>query len=135
VSGDADSVREDLAAFLTSSLPAGWKIVSSTRNIDVSDQIIVQIKHQKMKRLQYAPIGHMEHELTITISSPMLDRDRAEDELDVGVVELVTHLDTLSSLGWTEATKAVVDDQQRIGWDVTVQLLSRPTQKPLGETP
>ncbi|MBH0054482.1 hypothetical protein I6E74_09925 [Salinibacterium sp. SWN139] len=118
------SIREQLADAITPLLPSTWKIVPNQVGVETLSKVTVVIKHLQMSKFPEAPIGHLQHELTITIIDPHTDQVRAENALDDSVLELVTALDSIPGL-IIKLAKKVFTDETYLGWDVEITTFSR----------
>ena len=121
----ANTVRSDLDALLAPKLPAGWKIIPHQTVPETLHTITVVLKHYKLEKLPEAPQRHLTNYFTLTVASPLTTVAKAEDDLDDAVLELVTAIDTLASVDWTEATKVLVNDSY-IGWDISLTVITQP---------
>ena len=119
------NVREFLADKLSPLIPDGWKIVASVRNLDKPTGIVAQIKHTGVTRMPEAPIGHLQHTVTLTVLTPHTDVEKAEDALDEAVTELLTLIDAHESIGWSDATKVRADTW--LAWDIDLAVISNRT--------
>lgn len=116
----SDSVRTWLDTNLAPLFPEGWRWVPYQRNTDSLDAVTVQWKQSRILPLSEAPMGVLRVEGTVTVMSPRTDVERAEEELDEAIVDLLAAIDALAGLAWTEATKVVVNDGGNFGWDISV---------------
>jgi len=121
----ANTVRSDLADLLTPKLPADWKIIPNQTVPETLHTVTVVLKHYKLEKLPEAPQRHLSNSFTLTVASPLTTIAKAEDDLDDAVLELVTTIDTLSSVDWTDATKVLVNDSY-IGWDISLTVITQP---------
>lgn len=122
MSGDVTPVtpREYLKAELAPLLDPAWRLVPYQRMPNTIDATTVVVKTAAFEPHPAAPIGSIGNELTVTVAAPFTDREQAEDELDVAVLELVAQLDALLRVQWTGARKVLAGDF--LAWDVTIQL-------------
>ena len=112
------SARHQLAAAITPHLP-GYRIIPNSRNVDVPDQRFVQIALHELTRLPEAPEGAMRAEFVVTVVTPLTTPQKAEDDLDHAVGDLLRALDALPWVKWERATKVAYGDRH-LGYDVTV---------------
>lgn len=117
-----ETVREWLTSQLTPLLPYGWRIAPSLP--ETLKSVTVVFTQKTITKLQQAPSGHLSNEILITVIDPHSDPVRAENALDDSVLELVTALDSLPGLTWSEARKVIVSDTY-LGWDITTNVISR----------
>lgn len=111
-------------------LPEEWKWIPYQRNLDALESVTVVWKQSTLSRLREAPIGTVLVEGTITILSPHQDVERAEEDLDEAVLDLVLAIDSLPALAWSGATKVSLNDTF-FGYDLTVSTtVTAPTSPP-----
>lgn len=122
--GAADAPRAQLAAFLSAVdvLPANWRIVPYSRNIDKFEVPIVMLKQESFERHPTAPRTHLVN-FTLTIVTPHSDTEKAEDDLDDNVTLLLHTFDALG-LQWKTAQKVLFDDQH-LAYDIPVSITSQ----------
>lgn len=118
-----ETVREWLTANLKPLLPTGWKWLDSERAVDVTAAVTVQWKQRRIAPLPEAPLSHLGVEGILAVSSPRVDIERAEDDLDDAVLELVAAIQSLQGIRFTEATK-VAADEQRLGYDLSLTVIT-----------
>lgn len=114
--------RSALEAALKPLLPAGWKIIRFQKALDNFTTPVVILKQSAITRLAEAPDGVHAVEFTVTIASPHIDREKAEDQLDDNVNALIHAIDTLGIL-CTRADKAAFTDTY-ICWDIALSVTS-----------
>jgi hypothetical protein len=116
-------VRAWLADYLKPLLPEGWRpIVPNARDVDEVDAVTVVLKHVRMERLASAPLGHLRHDVVMTVISPFKAVEAAEDDLDDALTKVLTALSKSSLVTWTSADKVRTGDAW--AWDINVQVLS-----------
>lgn len=121
------SIRLQLAEQLEQLLP-GIKIIPNSRNVDsLGTTPAVQISLQTITPLPEAPAGANLATFTVTIVTPHTDPEQAEDDLDDLVGDLLTALDKLEVLDWSEARKVLWDDRH-LAYDVTVTAVTEPNE-------
>ena len=118
----AISVRKQLADALTPHLP-GVRIIPNNRNVDVPDRKFCQITLMEIEWLQQAPIGRHRATFTVTVVTPLTTPQKAEDDLDTLVGELLHALDQIDWLDWETAKKVVYGDRH-LAYDVTVHAVT-----------
>lgn len=114
----AKSIRKQLADKLAPLLP-GVKIVPASRNLDNLTQPVLQLSLRELSRLKDAPIGAHRADFIVTIVTPITTPQRAEDDLDALVADLVAGIDSLDGIGWETATKVTYADRY-LAYDVVV---------------
>lgn len=124
----ANTVRNFLTAQIKPLLPRTWKWDPTERNLDQLDRITVVWKQRTFRRLAEAPIGSLRVEGTLTIASPLTDIAKAEAQLDDALLELLTDLDSIAGLGWTEARKVTTDNETYLGYDVDLYITTAKTK-------
>jgi hypothetical protein len=114
--------RKVVAAALRPLLPRGrkgWKVEASSRNVDVLDVPVVQIKQRRLERNTVAPAKVWDCELIITLWAPQTTTEAAEDALDDDYLpRLLDALEQIDGILWEDATKVRSDDDQRLGYDI-----------------
>jgi hypothetical protein len=121
---DSAGIRPWLAEQLE--LPTAWHVIPEQRMPETIARITVVIKHRRIEKLPEAPIGHLRHEVTLTVADPHTDVAAAEDALDEAVVELIGTLDGHPSISWSDAEKVAVNDTY-FGWDLTLSVITNRT--------
>ena len=116
------SHRAQLAAALKPHLPDTWRIVPAQRNVDFGNKVTLLVKQRSYVRLAQAPASHLTIEFVLTLVSKHQDIDRAEDELDELLPDLLPLLET-SKMRWESATKVEVDGN-RLGYDIILHLVT-----------
>lgn len=124
-----NTVRDFLTAELVPLLPRSWKWSPNERNLDRLARTTVIWRQRRLLRLEQAPIGSLRVEGILTIVAATQDIAKAEDRLDDELLELCTALDGLVQLGWTDATKVVVDDTF-FGYDIDLFVMTVKTPEP-----
>ncbi len=114
----AKSIRKQLADQLEPLLP-GVKIVPASRNLDTLTQPVLQLSLRELSRLKDAPIGAHRAEFIVTIITPITTPQRAEDDLDSLVADLIYGIDQIDGIGWETATK-VTYSERHLAYDVVV---------------
>lgn len=114
--------RAWLDAALSPLLPATWKIIPFQKELSTFTAPVVILKQSAITRLPEAPEGAHVVEFTVTVASPHVDREKAEDQLDDNVNALIHAIDTLG-IGWTRADKVAIDNTY-IGWDINLSVTS-----------
>ncbi len=125
MSAENPTVREWLTENLAPLLPEDWKWVDNERAVDVTEAVTVRWAQRRIAPLAETPLSHLGVEGILTVFSPRIDTERAEDELDDAVLELVYALQSLQGVKFTEATKVAVDEQQqRLGYDLQITVIT-----------
>lgn len=114
----AASIRKQLADALAPHMP-GVRIIPNNRNVDVPDRPFAQITLSEIERLPQAPIGHHRAQFTVTVVTPLTTPQKAEDDLDALVGDLVHAIDQIDWLEWETAKKVIYGDRH-LAYDVTV---------------
>lgn len=111
------SARKILTDEISPHLP-GYKIIPSSRNVDVPDRKFVQISIQEFTPPAQAQ-GFYGVRFLVTVVTPLTTPQRAEDDLDDLVSDLLRALDATESFGWESATK-VTYGERHLAYDITV---------------
>lgn len=112
------SIRKQLSDALAPHLP-GVKIVAASRSLDKLTGPTAQLTLREFTRLPDAPIGKHKAEFTVTVITPLVTPQRAEDDLDALVADLVHGIDQIDWLSWESARKVIYADTH-LAYDVTV---------------
>ena len=115
----SSDVRTWLTANFKPLLPTKWKWVPYQRDVGTLSATTVWWKQERIIPLAEAPVGTVRVEGTLTVASALTDVAKSEEDLDQAVTDLVTAIDGLNGLAWTEAQKVVVGDTN-FGWDISV---------------
>lgn len=121
----SDSVRNYLATELA--LPPAWTLIPEQRFPDTIARPTVVLQHTRIERLAEAPLGHLRHEVVLTVLDPHTDIAAAEDALDDAVTTLLSAIDGHPTIGWTRSEKVVHRDTYP-AWNITLTVI---TTRPL----
>lgn len=107
-------------------IPATWKLDDYEKSESAAppDVTSVEMKIRTVTRLPAAPLGVYQIDWVLTITSPHTSRESADPTLFDDLIQFLVALDTtegLKWLGWTEATKTVGSDLDRLAYDITVR--------------
>jgi hypothetical protein len=118
------SVRAQVAAFLEPLIPERWDVKPYTvKSIGTLSVPTLFIEHTAIDPLPAAPVGNVQNTVVLTILSNLTDYAQAEDDIDPGVLTLITALDGHDQLGFVRAEKNAVIDTY-LGWAVTVTAIT-----------
>lgn len=127
------TARAYLVAELEQRLPKGWRVIPTQRSIDALDgrMPVVVVKQTEIEKAPELP--HPEADVTlisyvVTILSPHQDFDRAERQLDNGVLRLIANLRRAGNVRWTNAKKVTDGGPQNdryLGYDLSIQVLDQ----------
>ncbi len=118
----AKSIRKQLEDALTPHLP-GYRVIPNSRNVDVPDARFVQISLMEIIKLPEAPAGAHLAQFTVTVVTPLTTPNKAEDDLDAAVGDLLHALDEIGWLDWEVAKKVLYGDRH-LAYDVTVNAVT-----------
>jgi len=116
------SIRKQLQEALEPYLP-GFKVIPNSRNVDVPDRPFVQLTLMEIVKLPAAPLGRHEANFTVTVVTPLTTPNKAEDDLDAAVGDLVNAIDAIEWLDWETAKKVLYGDRH-LAYDVTVKAVT-----------
>lgn len=122
------SVYQQLKTAIESILPVDWKLTDHEPTYDIPDVTGVTMKVREVRRLPAAPVGAYDVDWVITITSAIPSRETADPQLFDDLIDFLTALDSepdLQWLAWTEATKTVGDDLERLAYDITVRTITQ----------
>lgn len=111
--------RKQLAGLLTTALPATWRVVAAKRSIDPPVKTTVVVKQLGVDKPPQLPRGARTIRFVLTLISRHTDPDKAEDDLDSALPDLLDVLDQVRNLTWTSSDYVLVDDKY-LGVDVQV---------------
>lgn len=120
---DAPSPRNVLAELLAP-VTAGMKTIRSYAGLERLEQPVMIIKQNRIEPHPALPTNSHLIGFVVTIASPYADVDRAEDQLDGLVNDLIHAIDDTDSIMWTSADRTQVQDQFH-AYDINVQLISK----------
>lgn len=119
------SAYQQMKAALEAILPEGWKLTPWEPLLDLPDVVSVTMKVRSISRLPAAPIGAYQVDWVLTITAPTVSREGTDPVLFDQLIEFITAIENpandLGWMGWTEATKTVGDDLERLAYDITVR--------------
>lgn len=117
------SARKMLTDWLTPHL-TGYKVIPSSRGMDVPDRPFVQISMRSFEPANDQASGFNKVSFIVTVGTPLTTPQRAEDDLDDHVADLLRALDAPgSSFAWEHAEKVSYGDRH-LAYDVRVYGLS-----------
>lgn len=122
------SIYTTLQTAIEGILPATWKLTPWEALSDLADVTHVTMKVRSISRLPGAPLGSYQVDWVITVTSGDTSRQTADPTLFDDLIDFVLALDAepnLSWLRWTEATKTVGDDLERLAYDITVTTITK----------
>jgi hypothetical protein len=117
--------RQQLVAALKPHLPPKWKLVEYSRNLDVLDRPTVMVHASKIERAPQAPLSAYLTTCTVSVFDPQDDPARAQGSLDDEVLELIAALDQIGFINWTEAEATQLRQDGPLGWDITLEVLTK----------
>ncbi len=105
------SVRNQFAADLQPLLPEEWDLRRFETDIDAPSRPIVMLRYQGFEPVLNAASA-LRHELNLTLISSVVDNaERAEDELDEALADLMGALDQIPYVAVNRADKQVFSEQ------------------------
>lgn len=112
---------------LSGILPDGWKFTDyEPANEELPEVTLLTLKIRSMNRLPAAPLGAMQIDWVLTITSGITSRESADPALAEDVYDFLVLLDStpgLSWLSWTNATKVTASDTyDRLAYDITLTM-------------
>lgn len=132
------SVRHDLLEAITAAVPEGTHVVPYQDNLDVLDRMTVMFKQTRITPLPAAPrAGYVVH-YVLTVISPALDPQVAEEDLDAFVLSMLGDLDGLDWFAWDEALKVLASGLMAYDvtcWNVARKAPTPPMQEQIREVP
>ena len=120
------SAYQQMKEALEGLIPTGWKFTAFEPLEDLPDVTGLTMKVRTVQRHPAAPRSQYQVDWVLTITSSATSRKSADPQLFDDLITFLFALDTtpgLTWLGWTEATKAVGDDYERLAYDITIQTI------------
>lgn len=116
---------ESVRAFLLEQLdlPESWVVIPEQRFPETIAKTTCILQHVRIERLAEAPIGHLRHEVILSVVDPHEDVAAAEDGLDESLVTLITSLDGHAAIGWIEATKTM-HAERYAAWNLRLTVIT-----------
>lgn len=118
------SAFTQVADAIKSVKPEPWRFLAYEPLADFPDITCLTLKVRTVARLDVAPIYTLRVEWILTITSPFPSRETADPQLFDDLILFLNALDDAPGLGWitwTEASKTVGDDEERLAYDITLQ--------------
>lgn len=118
------SNRDELIDYLKlqiSTVPAldDIQVVKSVRSVDALNKVTLVVKTQQYEKLPQAPKSAiLNGTFLLTLVSPLVDLDKAEDQLD-DILEALLPLLFRATLNWTQASQVGFGDQY-LAYDITL---------------
>ncbi|NYE20514.1 hypothetical protein [Microbacterium immunditiarum] len=120
----SSSVRAQVAAMLAPFVSDEWTVKPHTvKQVDTLARPTLFIEHTGIDPLEVSPFGHVQSTVVVTVLSHLTDYSKAEDALDVPVLELITDLDTDDRLEFRNARKTSVHDTY-LGWAIELTVIT-----------
>lgn len=117
----SDSPRVELQKLLQPLVPKEWTLILSERTADQHGTIL-RLQAAKIRRHPVGGTGVHLIDFTATVTVDGEDLERAEDQLDDELTELVQALDT-AGIGWDEWSKAIYDGH--LGYQSNISLVAQ----------
>jgi hypothetical protein len=127
------TARAYLVSELEQNLPHGWRVIPTQRSLDAIEGkmpvvIVKQDQISKAPQLPHPAAGVYLVDYVVTVLSPHQDFDRAEIQLDNGILRLIDALARSGNVKWTSAKKVTDGGPQNdryLGYDLTIQVLDQ----------
>ncbi|WP_341999388.1 hypothetical protein MRBLWH7_000798 [Microbacterium sp. LWH7-1.2] len=118
------SADQTVRAYLVEqlALPAEWHVIPEQRFPESIAKTTVVLQHVRIEPLSEAPIGHLRHEVVLSVIDPRTDIAAAEDTLDDTVTQILIRVDGLERVGWTSAEKVLHSD--RPAWNLSLFVIT-----------
>lgn len=124
-----DKVRATVRDALVALLPEGWDIKPGIATPTTIASPTLYLEYKRIEPLPEAPIGHARCTFELTLTTPLTDKPKGEDDVDDGIVDLVLALDAHEFISWSSAEKAVLLEKY-LAWTVTVTVIANTTKTP-----
>ena len=121
----SDNVREYVLNQLP--IPAEWRSIDVQRIPDVIERETVIVKHARIEKLPEAPNGHLRNEVILAVFIPNRDLARAENRLDLAVLDLIGMIDKHPYINWSEAEKVITPNGAYPGWEISLTVNTEAT--------
>jgi hypothetical protein len=116
------SLIEYLAGVLTDTPAlADVRLVKTVRATDRLSKPVLIVRTVSLEKLPAAPIGNMMGNFTLVLVSPHVDMEKAEDQLDDLLGDLLPALFT-HNVVWTAATQTAYDEEH-LAYDIAVSTI------------
>lgn len=116
--------RRQLVDTLTPLVPSTWRVIPAQRTFDSDNRTTLIVKQDGHDKPAGAVRAAVQVRFTLTLASRFIDPEKAEDDLDATVPQLLAILDSLHGITWSTTTKVAVDDTH-LGYDITVQIATK----------
>jgi hypothetical protein len=120
------SLRSDIADVLRDNLPDTFAVMAYVKTLDNTSRPVVMVHRSKITK---APLGHLDHAVTLHVLVPETLGEAAEDAADTALETVLGLVEAMNDLDWTGADRAAYENFT--GWEIT---LTASTKNYLGET-
>lgn len=117
------TLRNELRDRLRPVIPARYVLRPNGLALETITKPVLQIKQLGIRPAEEGGTGQLKVEMVLTMVSPLTSPQKAEDELDDDVVEMLAALDTIGWLTWTRADKRTTGpDDRYLAYDITTEI-------------
>jgi hypothetical protein len=109
------SLRSDIADVLTAELPADYAVMAYVKSLDNTSRPVVMVHRSKITK---APLGHLDHAVTLHVLVPETLGEAAEDAADKALETVLALVERMDRLDWTGADRAPYENFT--GWEITL---------------
>jgi hypothetical protein len=124
-----DKARAYVIDQVTPLVPDDWDIKPGIATPTTISKTTVFVEYTEIEPLPEAPIGSARCVLELTVTSPLTDLAKGENDVDADVLELVLALDRHKKIAWRRATKRAIVEAY-LGWTIAVTLIAETTPTP-----
>lgn len=105
-------------------IPTGWMFTGYETLDEKPDVTGLTMKVREVRRDPAAPLSQYQVDWVLTVTSSYTSWEDADPSLFDDLIDFLITLDStpgLTWLAWTQATKTVGDDLERLAYDITLQ--------------
>lgn len=132
--GRLDEVRADLRSILVAAAPASWDVRAGLTPLRKITRPTVLIDYREISPAPAVGAAFVRCTFDVLIVDHHTDQTRAEDAIDVDVVDMLIALSTHRRARWTSARKTEVTGTPYLGWLLGIDMHAQATPTP-EETP
>ncbi len=118
------NVREAVAAALTESLPAGWRVLGYGADLEQVTRPTVMLWQSLIERMPQIGLDLLKVTVEMWVLVGQESPDAASDALDDALDDVLEALQPLSWVDWTTAERGVLSDRFH-GYRITAQAVAK----------
>lgn len=113
------NARAAVAQALSEALPT-YRVINHSRTIDRVDQRTILVWQDGLTPHPPAGRDGIQVRLTVLVLTPHADVERADDDLEAALLDVLAVLHPLDSVLWTDAERGVFGDDTWNGYKITL---------------